>query len=80
VKKTAKGAVFLSWRPGGPEKKGQRRGRKMADRENREQEYLRRMRALGYEPSLMGMDDEDIEWELQRMDGGREETRPAHMR
>ncbi len=52
----------------------------MADRENREQEYLRRMRALGYEPSLMGMDDEDIEWELQRMDGGREETRPAHMR
>lgn len=49
----------------------------MADRESREQEYLRRMRTLGYEPSLMGMDDEDIDWELQRMDGGREEARPA---
>ncbi|MDT8900759.1 hypothetical protein [Anaeroselena agilis] len=38
----------------------------------REEEYLRRMKALGYEPSLNGMDDEDIEWELSKMDeGGR---------
>ncbi len=34
----------------------------------REEEYLRRMKALGYEPSLNGMDDEDIEWELSKMD------------
>ncbi|MDT8900750.1 M23 family metallopeptidase [Anaeroselena agilis] len=36
----------------------------------REEEYLRRMRALGYEPSLAGMDDGDIEWELAKMEGG----------
>jgi len=43
---------------------------------NREEEYLRRMKALGYEPSLAGMDDEDIEWELSRMEGadGRREA------
>jgi predicted chitinase len=35
---------------------------------NREEEYLRRMKALGYEPSLNGMDDEDIEWELSKME------------
>jgi murein DD-endopeptidase MepM/ murein hydrolase activator NlpD len=35
----------------------------------REEEYLRRMKALGYEPSLNGMDDEDIEWELSKMEG-----------
>ncbi len=34
----------------------------------RAEEYLRRMRALGYEPSLAGMDDEDVEWELKKMD------------
>ncbi len=34
----------------------------------REEEYLRRMKALGYEPSLNGMDDEDIEWELSKME------------
>ncbi len=38
----------------------------------REEEYLRRMKALGYEPSLNGLDDEDIEWELSKMEeGGR---------
>ena len=35
---------------------------------NREEEYLRRMKALGYEPSLRGMNDEDIEWELSKME------------
>lgn len=45
-----------------------------------EEEYIRRMRALGYEPSLAGMDDEDIEWELARMDGGRGEERPQPTR
>ncbi len=34
----------------------------------REEEYLRRMKALGYEPDLRGMDDEDIEWELSKME------------
>ena len=34
----------------------------------REDEYLRRMRALGYQDSLAGMDDEDIEWELSKME------------
>jgi len=34
----------------------------------REEEYLRRMKALGYEPSLAGMDDGDIEWELGKME------------
>ncbi len=34
----------------------------------REEEYLRRMKALGYEPSLAGMDDDDIEWELSKME------------
>ena len=29
----------------------------------REEEYLRRMIALGYEPSLAGMDDEDFDYE-----------------
>ena len=46
-----------------------------ANGESREEEYLRRMRALGYEPSLAGMDDDDIDWELQRMDGGKREER-----
>ena len=41
---------------------------------SREEEYLRRLKALGYEPSLAGMDDEDIEWELERMDRGRQEA------
>ena len=36
---------------------------------NREEEYLRRMKELGYEPSLAGMDDDDIEWELSKMEG-----------
>jgi hypothetical protein len=35
--------------------------RAMAKRESRDEEFIRRMRALGYEPSLVGMDDEDIE-------------------
>ncbi len=35
---------------------------------NREEEYLRRMKALGYESSLNGMDDDDIEWELSKME------------
>ncbi len=35
----------------------------------REEEYMRRMKALGYEPDLRGMDDGDIEWELGKMDG-----------
>ncbi|HWQ09578.1 MAG TPA: hypothetical protein VN436_10735, partial [Holophaga sp.] len=47
----------------------------MVYRESREEEYLRKMKALGYEPSLAGMDDEDIEWELARMDGGKREAR-----
>ena len=34
----------------------------------REEEYLRRMKALGYDPSLAGMDDDDIEWELGKME------------
>ncbi len=34
----------------------------------REEEYMRRMKALGYEPDLRGMDDGDIEWELGKMD------------
>jgi hypothetical protein len=34
----------------------------------REEEYLRRMKALGYEPDLRGMDDDDIEWELSKME------------
>ncbi len=34
----------------------------------REEEYLRRMRALGYQDSLAGMDDDDIEWELSKME------------
>lgn len=38
---------------------------------SRAEEYLRRMRALGYEPSLDGMDDEDIEYELRKMDKGQ---------
>ena len=46
------------------------------NRESREEEYLRRMKELGYVPSLAGMDDEDMEWELQRMDGRRQEGRP----
>ena len=36
----------------------------------REEEFLRRVKALGYEPSLRGMDDEDIEWELSKMEEG----------
>lgn len=40
---------------------------------SREEEYIRRMRARGYVPTLAGMDDEDIEWELERMDRGSEE-------
>ena len=36
----------------------------------REEEYLRRMKALGYEPSLAGMDNDDIEWELSKMEEG----------
>lgn len=35
---------------------------------SREEEYQRRVRALGREPSLAGMDDDDIEWELEKMD------------
>ncbi len=38
-------------------------------RESREEEYIRRMRERGYTPTLAGMDDEDIEWELNKMDG-----------
>jgi GH24 family phage-related lysozyme (muramidase) len=38
------------------------------------EEYLRRMRALGYKPSLAGMSDEDIEWELNRMNQGQREA------
>ncbi len=34
----------------------------------REEEYLRRMKTLGYEPDLRGMDDDDIEWELSKME------------
>ncbi|MDT8900702.1 L,D-transpeptidase [Anaeroselena agilis] len=34
----------------------------------REEEYLRRMKALGYEPDLRGMDDDDIKWELGKME------------
>jgi hypothetical protein len=46
---------------------------------NREEEYLRRLKARGYEPSLAGMDDDDIEWELDKMDGKNplQEARPA---
>ncbi len=46
---------------------------------SREEEYLRRMKARGYEPSLAGMDDDDIEWELDKMDGKNplQEARPA---
>lgn len=40
-----------------------------ANRESREEEYLRRMRERGYTPTLNGMDDEDIKWELAKMDG-----------
>lgn len=35
---------------------------------SREEEYIRRMRARGYVPTLAGMDDEDIEWELSKME------------
>jgi predicted chitinase len=35
---------------------------------SRVEEYLRRMRERGYQDSLMGMDDEDIEWELSKME------------
>ncbi len=47
-------------------------------RESREEEYIRRMRERGYTPTLAGMDDEDIEWELNKMDGMNpfEEARP----
>ncbi len=38
-------------------------------RESREEEYIRRMRQRGYTPTLAGMDDDDIEWELAKMDG-----------
>ncbi len=34
----------------------------------REEEYLRRMRERGYSDSLMGMDDDDIEYELSKME------------
>ncbi len=47
---------------------------------SREEEYIRRMRALGYEPSLAGMDDGDIEYELARKDRGREATPPQPVR
>lgn len=44
---------------------------------SRKEEYLRRMRVRGYEPSLAGMDDDDIEWELSRMDNaGRQKAEP----
>ncbi len=35
---------------------------------SRVEEYLRRVRERGYSDSLMGMDDEDIEWELSKME------------
>ncbi len=35
----------------------------------REEEYLKKMKVLGYEPDLRGLDDDDIEWELNKMDG-----------
>jgi len=38
------------------------------DMGSRVEEYLRRMRERGYSDSLMGMDDEDIEWELSKME------------
>jgi murein DD-endopeptidase MepM/ murein hydrolase activator NlpD len=51
----------------------------MARRESREEEYIRRMRERGYTPTLAGMDDDDIEWELAKMDGRNplQEARPA---
>ncbi len=51
----------------------------MARRESREEEYIRRMRERGYEPTLAGMDDDDIEWELDKMDGKNplQEPQPA---
>ena len=30
--------------------------------DGREKEYLRRLAALGYEPSLAGLDDEDLDY------------------
>ncbi|MDR7867900.1 MAG: hypothetical protein RIN56_13925 [Sporomusaceae bacterium] len=63
MKKTAKGAAFYFLC-----RKTARRGGVKMNARSREEEYLRRMKALGYEPSLAGMDDEDIEWELGKMD------------
>jgi len=40
----------------------------------REEEYLRRMRALGYQDSLAGMDDDDIEWGTVQNGGSRTEA------
>ena len=37
---------------------------------SREEEYIRRMRARGYVPTLAGMDDDDIEYELSKMEEG----------
>ncbi len=49
---------------------------------SREEEYLRRMRALGYQDSLAGMGDDDIEWELSKMEEAerRRETPPQPLR
>ncbi len=49
---------------------------------SREEEYPRRMKALGYEPSLAGMDDDDIEWELSKMEEAerRREAPPQPLR
>ncbi|MDT8902499.1 M23 family metallopeptidase [Anaeroselena agilis] len=49
---------------------------------SREEEYLRRMRALGYQDSLAGMDDDDIEWELSKMEEAerRREAPPQQLR
>jgi predicted chitinase len=45
---------------------------------SRVEEYLRRMRERGYQDSLMGMDDDDIEWELSKMEEAdrRREAQP----
>ncbi len=74
VKKTAKGGLLIFMPSTG------KKGRVTMDPRARAEEYLRRMRERGYQDSLMGMDDDDIEYELAKMeeaDRRREAQQPV---
>lgn len=49
-----------------PENPVERGGMDNVESKAREEEYVRRMRERGYQDSLRGMDDEDIEWARSR--------------